>query len=80
MVWVEKQVIKYWFGSFASFHAKWHKLLTVMFLSRIDGKQQQNDRKLYVKDFGEKCSYPVLVSIFGRLSCLGSFTFVMRIF
>jgi len=51
-----------------------------MFLSRIDGKQQQNDRKLYVKDFGEKCSYPVLVSIFGRLSCLGSFTFVMRIF
>jgi len=26
-------------------------------LSRIDGKQQQNDRILCEKDLGEKCSY-----------------------
>jgi len=56
------------------------KLLTVIFFSRIDGKEQHNDKKLCAKDFGEKCSYLGLVSIFGRLSCLGSRTFVLRKF
>jgi len=47
-------------------------------LSRIDGKQQQTDRKLYAKDLGKKCSYLGLV--FGRFSSLGSYTFVLGIF
>jgi len=49
-------------------------------LSRTDTKQQQNDRKLCAKDLGAKCSYFGLVSIFGRFSCLGSYTFVLSIF
>jgi len=77
---VEKQVIMCWFVTFGRFHAKWIKLSTVIFLSRIDGKQQQHDRKLYAKDLGEKCSYLGLVSIFGRFSSLGSCTFVLSIF
>jgi len=47
------------------------KLLTDLFLSHIDRKQQQNDLKLYVKDLGEKCSNLGMVSIFGRFSTLG---------
>jgi len=39
-------------------------------LSRIAGKQQQNDRKLCAKDLGQKWSYLGLVSIFGSFSCL----------
>jgi len=46
MVWVQKQVIKCWFVTFASFRVKRAKILTVIFFRRIDGKQQQNDRKL----------------------------------
>jgi len=49
-------------------------------LSRIDGKQQQNDRKFCEKDLGVKCSYLGLVSIFGNFSCLGSCTFVLSVF
>ena len=78
MVWVQKQVIMCWFVTFASFRFKWPKPLTVIFLSRIDGKQRQNDRKLCER-FGWKCSYLGLVSIFGRFSCLGSRTFVLSI-
>jgi len=48
-------------------------------LSRIDGTQQQHDRKLYAKDLGEKCSYLGLVSIFGRFSSLGYCTFFLSI-
>jgi len=80
IVWVQKQVIKCWFVTFASFCAKWPKLLTVIFLSRIEGKEQQNDQKLCGKDFSEKCTYLMLVSIFGRFSCLQSCTFVLNIF
>jgi len=50
MVWVQKEVIMCWLVTFASFRAKWPKLVTVIFLSCIDVKQQQNDRKLYTKD------------------------------
>jgi len=57
MVWVQKQVIKCWIVAIAGFRVKWPKLLTIIFLSWIDGKQQQNDRKLCTKDLGEKCSY-----------------------
>jgi len=80
MVWVQKEVIKCWFVPFSSFCVKWLKLLTVIFLSRIEGKQQQNDRKLCAKDLGEKCGYVGLVSIFGSFSCLRSRTFVLSIF
>jgi len=31
--------------------------VTVIFLSCIDVKQQQNDKKLYAKDLDEKCKY-----------------------
>jgi len=79
MGWVQKQVMMCWFVTFANFRDKWLKLLTVIFLSRIDGKQQQNDQKLCEKDLGEKCSYLWLVSIFGRFLCLGSCTFVLSI-
>jgi len=48
-------------------------------LSRIDEKQQQNDRKFCEKDLGAKCSYFGLVSIFGRFSCLASCTFVLSV-
>jgi len=54
--------------------------LTDLFLSRIDRKQQQNDKKLWAKDLGEKCSNLGLVSIFGRFSSLWSCTFVLSIF
>jgi len=32
-------------------------------LSRIDGKRDQNGRKVCAKDLGQKCSYLGLVSI-----------------
>jgi len=71
MVWVQKQVIMCWFVTFANFHAKWLQLLTIIFFSRNDGKQQQqNDRKLCAKDMGEKCNYLGMISIFGKFSCL----------
>jgi len=54
VVWVQKQVIMCWFVTFGSFRAKWPKLVSVIFLSCIDVKQQQNDRKLCAKDLGEK--------------------------
>jgi len=54
--------------------------LTGIFFSRIDGKHQQNDRKLCAKDLGEKYSYLGLFSIFGRFSYLGSCCFVLSIF
>ena len=79
-VWVQKQVIMCCFVTFASFRFKWPKILTVILLSHIDGKVQQNDRKLCSKDLDEKCSYLGLVSIFSRFSSLGSCTFVMSIF
>jgi len=43
MLWVQKQVIMCWFVTFGSFCAKSPKLMTVIFLSCIDVKQQQND-------------------------------------
>jgi len=70
MVLVQKQVIMCWFVIFASFRADWLKLLTVIFISRIDGKQQQNDGYLFAKDLCQKCSYLMLVSIFGSFSYL----------
>jgi len=79
-VWVQKQVIMCWFVNFLSFRANWLKLLIVIFISRIDGKQQQKDRNLCAKHFAGKCSYLGLVSIFGRFLCLGSCTFVLSIF
>jgi len=48
MVWMQKQVMMCWFVTSATFCAKWLKLLTVIFFSRIDGKQQ-NDRKFVEK-------------------------------
>jgi len=54
MVWVQKQVILCWFVTFGSFRAYRPELLTGIFFSRIDIKQQQNDRKLCTKDLGEK--------------------------
>ena len=80
MVWMQKQVIMCLLVTFASFRVKWPKLLTIIVLSRIDGKQQQNNRKLCGKDLGEKCSYLVLVFIYGRFSWLRSCTFVLSIF
>jgi len=80
MVWVQKQVIMCWFVSFGSFRVKRYKLLTDLFLSRIDRTQQQNDLKLSVKHLGEKYSNLGLVSIFGKFSSLGSSTFVLSIF
>jgi len=43
-------------------------------------KQQQNDRKLCEKDLDEKCSYLVLVSIFGKFFHLYSYSFVLSNF
>jgi len=80
MVWVQKQVIMCWFVNFENFRANWLKLLTVIFINRIDGKQQQNDRDLCAKVLCQKCSYLRLVSIFGSFSCLGSCAFVLSIF
>ena len=80
IVWVQKQVIMCCFANYASFHDNRLKLSTVIFISRIDAKQQQqNDQKLCAKDLGEKCSYLGLDSIFGRFSCLRSSTFVLTI-
>jgi len=79
MVWVQKHVIMCWFVSFGSFRPKWPKLLSVIFVSCIDVKQQQNDRKLCAKDLGEKCSHLGLISIFGKFSYLGSSSFVLSI-
>jgi len=67
MVWVQKQVIVCWFVTFGSFRGKWRKLVTVIFFSCIDVKQQQNDRKLCAKDMGEKRSHFGLVFIFDRV-------------
>ena len=53
---MQKKVIMCYFVSFGIFRAKGHKLLNVIFLSRSDGKQRQNDRILCAKDLGEKCS------------------------
>jgi len=39
MVSVQKQVIMCWFVTFLNFCVKWPKLLTDLFLSRIDRKQ-----------------------------------------
>jgi len=50
MVWVQKEVIMCWLVTFASFRAKWPELVTVIFLSCIDVKQQKNDQKLCAKD------------------------------
>jgi len=79
-VWVQKQVIMCWFLNFVSFRANWLRLLIVIFISRIDGKQQQNDQNLCAKDLGKKCSYLRLASIFGSFSCLGSCALVLSIF
>jgi len=49
MVWVEKQVIVCWFVTFGSFCAKCPILVTVIFLSSVDVKQEQNDRN-YVQN------------------------------
>jgi len=53
MVWVQKQVIMWWFVTFGSFHAKLPKLVSVIFWSCIDVKQQQNDRN-YVQNIWVK--------------------------
>jgi len=79
-VWVQKQFIMYSLVTFASFRAKLPKLVIIIFLSCIDVTQEKNDRKLYAKDLVEKCSYLGLVSIFGRFSYLGSYSFVLSIF
>jgi len=50
IVCVQKYVMMCYFVTFASFDAKWPKLVTVIFLSCIDVKQQQNNRKRYAKD------------------------------
>jgi len=67
MIWVQKQVIKCWFVTFGSFRVKSPKLMTVIFMSRIIGKQKQNDRKLCANVLNEKCSS------FGLLSFLAGF-------
>jgi len=67
MVWVQKQVIICWFVTFASFRAKWPKLVTVIFLSCIDVKQQENDRN-YVQNICVKNGV-----IFGLFSFLTDF-------
>jgi len=77
---VQKQVILCWFVTFGSFRQQRPELLTGIFFSRVDRKQQQNDQKLCTKDLGEKCSYLGLVSIFGRFSYLGSSSFVLSVF
>ena len=80
MVWLQKQVIMCWFVTFGSFRAKGPKPLTFMFLSHNDGKQQQNNPKLYTKDLGENVGILRLVSIFARFLYLGSCSFVLSIF
>jgi len=54
MVWVQKQVIMCWFVTFGSFRAKWPKLLTVIFLSRIAGNNNKMTEnymeKIWVKN------------------------------
>jgi len=67
---VQNQIIKCSFVTFASFRVKCPKLLTIIFLSRIEGKKQKNDEKLCAKDLGKKYSYLVSVSIFCSYSCL----------
>jgi len=69
-----------WFVTYGSFRAESPELLTGIFFSRIDRKEQQNDRILCAKDYGEKCSYLGLVSIFGRFLYLGSCSFVLSMF
>jgi len=60
----KKQVIMCWFVTFVRFRPKWLKLLTIIFLSPIDEKQQQNDRKLCVIYSAEIRSYLGFVSNF----------------
>jgi len=66
-LWVQKQVIMCWIVTFGSFRAKWPKLVTIIFFSCIDVKQQQNDRnyvqKIWVKN----------VVLFGWFSFLTGF-------
>jgi len=80
MVRMQKHVKLCWFETFRSFRVKGIKLLSVIFWSRIDGKQQHNNQKFCAKDLVEKCSYLGLVSIFGMFSCLASCTFALSIF
>jgi len=65
MGWVQKQVMMCWFVNSGTFRAKWLKLLTVVFFSRIDGKQQQNDKtvveKIWVKNQVILVCFPLLV-------------------
>jgi len=62
-VWMQKQVLMCWFVTFGSFRAKWPKLVSIIFLSCIDVKQQQNDRKLCAKDLGTKRSHLGMIFI-----------------
>jgi len=80
MGWVQKQVMMWLFVTIETFPAKCLKLLSIIFLSRIDWKQEQNDQNLCEKDLSRKCSYLGWVSIFGRFLYLGSCTFVLTIF
>jgi len=54
--------------------------VTVIFLSCIDVKQQQNDRKLCGKDSGEKRSHHGLIFMFDRFLCRRYCTLVTSIF
>jgi len=78
MFWVQKEVILCWFVTFGSFRAKRPKLVTVIFLSCIDVKQQ-NDRKFCAKDLGEKRSRLGLVFTFDRFLCRRYSTFFTSI-
>jgi len=80
MVWMQKQVIMCWFVTFRSFRPKWPKLVSVIFLSCIDVKQQENDRKLCAKDLREKRSYLGLVFILDRFLWRRYCTLVTSIF
>jgi len=80
MVWVQKQVIMCLFVTFVSLRAKRPKLVTVIFLSFIKVKQQQNDRKLYAKDMGEKRSHLGLVFICENFCAQGCVLWLQAIF
>jgi len=54
--------------------------LTGIFFGRINGKRQQNERKLCANDLGEKCSHLGLVSIFLKFLYLRCCSSVLRIF
>jgi len=80
MVWVQKHIIMCWFVTFGSFLAKRPKVVIVIFFSCIDVKQQQNDRKLWVKYLGEKHSNLGFVFIFDRFLYRRYCTLVTSIF